>query len=77
MPHKHSKAKLQERKILRIIRRGSFYDRNRCELVSTITRIEVMAQLKEPVEVYLIPDVEKGEVLLDQQGKGSLQREDI
>ena len=75
--HKRSANKLQHRKILRIILSGSFYDRYRCELVSTITRIEVLAQLKEPVEVYLIPDVEKGEVLLDQQGKGSLQREDI
>jgi len=33
-----------------------------------------MLELYDPVEVHLVPDVEKGEVLLDPQGKGSLQQ---
>lgn len=55
---------------------GSFYDRKIGEVVSRITRIEVIGQLKEPVEVHLVPDVEKGEVLLNSQGNGSLQLEE-
>lgn len=71
--HKRNSRKLQERKIRGIILRGSFYDRNLSETISKMTRIDVMAQLNEPVEVYLIPDIEKGEVLLDPRGTGSLQ----
>jgi hypothetical protein len=36
--------------------------------------VDVMGLLKEPVEVHLIPDLEKGEVLLDPRGNGSLQK---
>ena len=43
-------------------------------MISRMTRLEVMGQLKEPIEVHLVPDVEKGEVLLDSRGRGSLQR---
>ena len=74
--HKRNSNKLQERKIRGIILRGSFYDRNVCEVVSKMTRLDVMAQLNEPVEVHLVPDIEKGEVLIDSRGSGSLQRLD-
>jgi hypothetical protein len=30
--------------------------------------------LREPVQVSLVPDVEKGEVLLDSRGRGSFQK---
>jgi hypothetical protein len=72
--HKRNSNKLQERKIRGIILRGSFHDRNIYEVVSRMTRLEVMAQLNEPVEVHLVPDIEKGEVLIDARGCGSLQR---
>ena len=39
-----------------------------------MTRLDVMEQLNEPVEVHLIPDIEKGEVLVDSRGRGSLPR---
>ncbi|MGD0994350.1 MAG: hypothetical protein ABR909_02365 [Candidatus Bathyarchaeia archaeon] len=65
---------MQERKIRGIILCGSFNDRNVGEAVSKMTRVDVMAQLNEPVEVHLIPDIEKGEVLIDSRGQGSLQR---
>ena len=32
-----------------------------------------LGQLKESVEVHLVPEVEKGEVLIDQRGRKSLQ----
>jgi hypothetical protein len=74
--HKKKPKKLQERKIRRIrgiILHGSFYDRKLGEAISRMTRVDVMAELKEPVEVHLIPDVERGEVLIDPRGTGSLQ----
>ena len=72
--HKRSAEKLQERRIRSIILRGSFYDRKLGEVVSRITRLDVLGKLNEPVAVHLVPDVEKGEVLLDSRGLGSFQR---
>jgi hypothetical protein len=72
--HKRNAKELQARKIRGIILRKSFYDRNLCEVISKMTRLDVMAQLNEPIEVHLVPDIEKGEVLLDSRGRGSLQR---
>jgi hypothetical protein len=74
MAHKRSSSKLQERKIRGIILRGSHYDRNLGETVSKITRSDILGQLKEPVDVHLVPGIEKGEVLLDPRGKGTFQR---
>ena len=71
--HKRSANKLQQRKIRGIIVRGSYFDRRLGETVSKLTREDVMGQLKEPVEVNLVPDLERGEVLIDPQGRGSLQ----
>jgi hypothetical protein len=65
---------LQARRIRGIILRRSFYDRNVSEVVSRVSRLDVMALLSGPVEVGLVPDVEKGEVLLDSRGRGSFQR---
>jgi hypothetical protein len=72
--HKRNFKKLQERKIRGIVLRGSFFDRNLGEAVSTMTRTDVMSLLNEPVEVHLVPDIEKGEVLIDPRGRGSLQK---
>jgi hypothetical protein len=72
--HKRNVNKVQERKIRGIILRNSHYDRKISEVISKITRMDVMAQLNEPIEVHLVPDVEKGEVLIDTRGRGSLQR---
>ena len=75
--HKKNAKKLEDREIRRIrgiILRGSFFDRKIGETVSRMTRLEVMGQLDEPIEVHLIPDVEKGEVLVDSRGQGSFQR---
>ena len=72
--HKRNVNKLQERKIQKIILHNSHYDRKVCEVISKITRLDVMAQLNEPIEVHLVPDIEKGEVLIDSRGRGSLQK---
>jgi hypothetical protein len=72
--HKRGLKKLQARRIRGIILRRSFCDRNVGEVVSRVSRLDVMALLSGPVEVGLVPDVEKGEVLLDSRGRGSFQR---
>jgi len=33
----------------------------------------LIARFNEPFEVHLVPDIEKGEMLLDPRGKGRLQ----
>ncbi len=74
--HKKSAKRLQDRKIRQIrgiILHGSFYDRKLGEVVSRMTRLDVLGQLNEPVEVHLVPEIEKGEVLLDLRGRGSFQ----
>ena len=71
--HKRKASKLQARKIQRIILNGSFNDKKMGEVISRMTRSEVMEQLHEPVDVHLVPDIEKGEVLVDTRGRGSLQ----
>ncbi len=71
--HKKNTRKLQERKIRGIILRGSFYDRALGEAISKMNRVDVLSALAEPVEVHLVPDVERGEVLIDPRGTGSLQ----
>jgi len=40
-----------------------------------MTRLEVMEQLHEPVEVHLVSDIEKREVSVDIHGRRSLQNE--
>jgi hypothetical protein len=75
MPHKRSEEKLRMRRIRQIIFSKSVYDKNRAETVSRVSRLDVLGLLKEPLEVSVVPDVEKGEVLIDSRGQGSFQRE--
>jgi hypothetical protein len=74
MVHKRKNNKKKERKIRGIILHSSYHDRKVGEFVSKLTRVDIMAHLDEPVEVQLIPDIEKGEVLIDSIGRGTFQR---
>ena len=67
--------RFQKRMIQGIIFNDSFNDKKVCELVSKLDRIEVMGKIKGCFEVHLVPDVEKGEVLVDLRGRGTFQRE--
>jgi len=71
--HKHSEAKLQERKARAYIFSTAFMDRIQCETVCKVNRVDVLAILQEPVIVSSVPQVEHGEVLLDSRGTGSFQ----
>jgi hypothetical protein len=74
MVHKRSFNKLQRRIIRNLIFKNSYMDKYRGEIVSRVSRLDVLGLLNcEGFNVYLIPDIEKGEVLLDSRGKGSLQ----
>jgi len=62
--HKRSQERLQLRRIRSILFSSCFYDKRVCEAVSRLSRSDVLGLLAEPVEVSLVPDVERGEVLL-------------
>jgi hypothetical protein len=70
---REAKSRLQERRIRRIILVAAYYDRERSEVVSEVSRLDVIRMLAEPVQVSLVPDIVKGEVLIDARGTGSLQ----
>jgi hypothetical protein len=71
---REAKLRLQERRIRRIILATAYDDRERCETVSQVSRLDVVRMLAEPVQLSLVPDVVRGEVLIDARGTGSLQR---
>ena len=52
----------------------SYNDRLICETVSKTSMQDVLAFLTEAVQLSDIPDVEKGEVLVNARGTGSFQR---
>jgi hypothetical protein len=72
--HRRSKAKAVKNRIRGLIFNSSFHDTQRCETVCQISRVDILALLTEPVKVGDVPDVEKGEVLVDSRGTGSFQR---
>jgi len=71
--HKRSPERLLYRRIRQIIFDMSFRDRLRDETVSMVSRADILALLS-PVQVSVVPDVERGEVLVDSRGRGSFQR---
>lgn len=73
MTHRRSKEKEQLRQARRIILGSSFHDRIRYETICRMTRTDVLALLKEPVQPDLVPELEKGEILVDSRGNGSFQ----
>jgi hypothetical protein len=75
MVHKRSFYKLQHRIIRNIIFKNAYIDKYKGEIISRISRLAVLDLLNcEGFNVSLIPDIEKGEVLIDSRGKGSLQQ---
>lgn len=65
---------VKKNKIRGLIFSSSFHDAQRCETVCRTSRAEILALLDSPVQVGDVPDVLKGEVLLDSRGEGSFQR---
>jgi hypothetical protein len=73
MVHKRSKDALLRRQIRSLIFESSYHDNLKCESVSRMSRADVLACLFMPIDVWNVPDVEKGEVLVDSRGQGSFQ----
>ena len=74
MVHKRSRDNLQRRQIRALIFASCYQDLNRCESVCRVSRSEILGSLTGSVEVSNVPDIEKGEVLVDSRGQGSFQR---
>jgi hypothetical protein len=75
MPHKRSPLGLQKRVIRGVIFRNAYHDRLACEVVSMLSRHDLLGMLNfNGLNVSLIPEVERGEVLVDSRGGGSFQK---
>ncbi len=60
-----------------IILEDCLNDKKIGEFISMSTRVEVMGKIKGELEVHLVPDIEKGEIIIDLFGNGSFQLNDI
>jgi len=76
--HKRSQEAVERRRVKRRLRSlilaSSFHDVRCCESVSLVSRVDILATAGAEVQVSDVPDVEKGEVLVDSRGQGSFQR---
>jgi len=73
--HRRSDTKLRKKLIRQLIFTNAFKDRQILETVCRLSRLEVIAVMPgDELLVSLVPDVEKGEVLVDSRGQGSFQR---
>ena len=57
-----------------LVLQRSFRDFERCESVCLLTRVDLLAVAGPEVQVCDVPDVERGEVLVDSRGEGSFQQ---
>jgi hypothetical protein len=57
---REARLRLQERRIRRIILVAAYYDRERGEVVSEVSRLDVIRMLAEPVQVSLVPGIVHG-----------------
>ena len=74
IPHKRRKDSLLKRQIRSIILSNSIFDKTRCETVTTISKTDLLLTLTGQIKMSQVPDIEKGEVLIDSKGKGTLQK---
>jgi hypothetical protein len=74
--HKRSAESILRRQIRGLIFQHSFQDSLRAETVCKLSPDDILAKLAGPIPVQVcdVPDVMKGEVLVDSRGQGSFQR---
>jgi hypothetical protein len=74
--HRRSPEALLRRKLRHYILSRSFRDREKSESVCLLTRDDLLAFAGSAGSGSIsdVPDVEKGEILLDSRGQGSFQR---
>jgi hypothetical protein len=72
--HRRSDVKLRKRLIRRLIFTHAYRDREIGETVCRLNRVEVLTLAPtDELLVSLVPNVERGEVLVDSRGQGSFQ----
>jgi len=76
--HKRSEEAAERRRaksrLRNLILASSFHDARRCESVSLVSRMDMLDIAGVDMRVSDVPDVVKGEVLVDSWGQGSFQR---
>lgn len=72
--HKRCKKSLLRRHIHGLILNKSYFDHERSEIVCRVSRVEIIDLLPQPIDLHVVPNIEKGEVLIDSLGQGSFQR---
>ena len=75
MRHKRSESSQQRRFIKRLVLQCAFQDRQRSETVNILSREAIAASASQAFD-YVLPGLtnyERGEVLADSRGTGSLQ----
>lgn len=72
--HRRSEVNARKNRIRGLIFGSSFHDPQQCETVCRTSRKDILMLLQGPVDVGDVPDVIKGEVLVDSRGQGSFQR---
>jgi hypothetical protein len=72
--HRRSEEAVARRRARSVILACSFRDIRKSETVCMVNRVDVAGLLPGPVDYYLVPDVIKGEILVDSRGSGSFQR---
>jgi hypothetical protein len=75
MVHKHSEISDQRRFIKRLVTESAFQDRQRSETVNILSRDAIIASASQAFEFILpgLANYERGEVLTDGRGGGSMQ----
>jgi hypothetical protein len=76
MRHKRSEISEQKRFIKRLVFQCAFQDQQRCETVNILSREAIASSVSETFDYVLfgLADYERGEVLTDSRGNGSLQQ---
>lgn len=73
MTYRISPENLLRRQVRGLIFHPSFQDRIRSETVCILSKTDILGQVAGPIQVSCVPDVEKGEVLVDSRCQGSFQ----
>jgi hypothetical protein len=75
MRHKRSIISQQRRFIVQLVTQSAFQDRQRSETVNILSRDAILASAAKAFEFVLpgLANYERGEVLTDGRGSGSLQ----
>jgi hypothetical protein len=73
--HRRSHRSLLRRQVQHLIFSFSYHDYDSGDFVNRVSREQILGLIDKAVQISAIPDIEKGEVLVDSRGNGTFQRE--